>query len=185
MLAGLVTEQTLDDESLRTFMCLAEGIINNRPLTSVSTDPTDLSALTPNHFLQLRPAESVDGSFTEACLRRRWRQIEYLASVFWRRWTREYLPKLQQRTKWVRERRDISVGDLVLIIDHSLQRNEWPLGRVTEVTSADDGHVRSCKIQTKNSVCERPIRKICLLEAAEVPTQQNDKTARPSPSAEE
>ena len=32
-------------------MCLVEQILNARPLTAVSDDPEELTALTPNHFL--------------------------------------------------------------------------------------------------------------------------------------
>ena len=37
-----------------TTMCLVEQTLNARPLTSVSDDPDDLEALTPNHFLMGR-----------------------------------------------------------------------------------------------------------------------------------
>ena len=32
-------QQTFTDEKLHTFMCLAESIVNNRPLSIVSDDP--------------------------------------------------------------------------------------------------------------------------------------------------
>lgn len=50
----LLKEQTLDDESLLTYMCEVEAILNSRPLVAVSDDPTDLETLTPNHLLLLR-----------------------------------------------------------------------------------------------------------------------------------
>ena len=53
LLAAILREQTLDDESLLTLMCEIEYIINGRPLTNVSNDPRDLEALTPNHLLLL------------------------------------------------------------------------------------------------------------------------------------
>jgi hypothetical protein len=102
LLAALLHKQRLDDESLPTFLCEVEAILNGRPLTSVSNDPRDLEALTPNHLLLLRAgADLPPGMFTkEDCYsRRKWRHVQYLSDQFWRRWTREYLPLLQSRQK--------------------------------------------------------------------------------------
>ena len=44
----------LTDEILETVFCEVEGIVNGRPITKVSADSKDLSALTPNHLLLLR-----------------------------------------------------------------------------------------------------------------------------------
>ena len=41
-------------EALRTALVEAEGILNSRPVTYVSSDEDDIEALTPNHFLLLR-----------------------------------------------------------------------------------------------------------------------------------
>ena len=38
-------------EVLNTTFCLVEHAISSRPLTPVSADPSDIGALTPNHFL--------------------------------------------------------------------------------------------------------------------------------------
>ena len=40
----------LTDEVLSTTLCLVEQALNARPITSVTDDPEDLEALTPNHF---------------------------------------------------------------------------------------------------------------------------------------
>ena len=97
IIGGLVKEQNLDDESLQTLMCEAESIINGRPLTTVSNDPRDLEPLTPNHLLLLRQDTPLPPGILEkndTLSRRRWRQVQYLADVFWKRWKKEYLPLL-------------------------------------------------------------------------------------------
>jgi len=47
----------LDDEGLQTLCCEVEAILNSRPLTQVSGDPSDMEALTPKHLLLLRLSE--------------------------------------------------------------------------------------------------------------------------------
>jgi hypothetical protein len=127
---ALIKEQTMDDEGLSTLMCEVESIVNGRPITKVSDDPKDLEALTPNHLLLLRPGPSIPpGKFSrnDNCSVRRWRQVQYLADLFWRRWFREYLPSLQQRQKWNELRRNVEVNDIVLVLDEKTPRSSWPL----------------------------------------------------------
>lgn len=50
---AILKEQITDDERLDTLFCEVESIINSRPLTPVSDDPTDLKALTPNDLLRV------------------------------------------------------------------------------------------------------------------------------------
>ena len=168
---ALLQDQPLDDEGLLTLLCEVESIINGRPLTKVSDDPRDPEALTPNHLLLLRSGPTLPpGAFAKddrfSC--RRWRHVQYLANVFWRRWMREYLPVLQERRKWNKASRNFPVNDVVLVLDESTPHGSWPLGRVLEVhQSRDDGLVRSLKVKTRTSVLTRPIDKVVLLEAAD------------------
>ena len=138
VLGALVKEQSLDDESLQTLLCECESIINGRPLTTVSDDPKDLEPLSPNHLLLLRSETPLPpGLFlkSDTYSRRRWRQVQYLADVFWGRWKREYLPLLQSRQKWFRPKKNFAVGDTVIVVDETLPRNAWAIGRITEVFS--------------------------------------------------
>lgn len=123
---GVMKLQVLDDEGLPTLMCKVESIINERPLTVVSTDMRDPEPLTANHLLLMRPnAELPPGVFDQSDLysRKRWRQVQHMANVFWKRWMKEYLSTLQQRQKWLDENRNIAVDDVVLIVD-DMPRNK-------------------------------------------------------------
>lgn len=114
VLNAVLKGQTLDDEGLSTLMCEVEAIVTSRPRTKSSDDPSDCEALTPNHLLLLRSGPCLPtGSFSkeDSHSRKRWRQVQYLAEVFWRRWIREYLLKLQARQKWVNPSRSFAVGD--------------------------------------------------------------------------
>ena len=54
ILHALLREQIAEDESLVTFMCEVESIMNSRPITPVSSDPNNMEPLTPNHLLFLK-----------------------------------------------------------------------------------------------------------------------------------
>lgn len=100
VLNSVLRQQILDDEGLQTIMCEVEAIINNRPITHSSDDYNDVEALTPNHLLLMKTQPNIPpGVFDkdDQYARRRWRQIQYMANLFWTRWTREYLPLLQER----------------------------------------------------------------------------------------
>ena len=167
---ALLKEQVLDEEGLRTLMCEVESIVNGRPITKVSDDPRDYNALTPNHLLLLRGGSAMPpGTFSRedsySC--RRWRQVQYLCNLFWRRWTRDYLPSLQERQKWNKPQRNLAVNDIVLLLDENTPRSIWPLGRVIEVYSnRGDGLVRSAKVKTRSTELVRPVDKIVLLESS-------------------
>ena len=174
VLNAILNQQILDDEGLTTLLCEVESIINSRPITQVSEDPKDLEALTPNHLLLLRSEIPLTpGVFQKEDLysRRRWRQVQYLADQFWKRWSKEYLPMLQTRLKWLREQRNLSVGDIVLVVDDTCSRNAWPLGRIIETLPNSDGCVRRVKVKTKSGILMRPIDKCVLLEAEQEKTQ--------------
>ena len=151
-------------------MCVVEGIINGCPITAVSEDPNDLEALTPNHLLLLRAGPTLPpGEFekNDVYSRRRWRQVQYLADVFWRRWTKEYLPALQSSQKWVQPKKNLEVGDVVLMLEEDNPRNLWPLARVLETFPGRDGRVRTVKVKTRSSELVRPIHKLCFLESVQ------------------
>ena len=95
---------------------------------------------------------------------RHWKQVQYLADVFWKRWLSEYLPSLQEQQKWIKPHCDFAVGDLVLIADERVHCGQWPLGRVLEVHAGRDGFIRSVKVATKSSILTRPISKLYFLE---------------------
>lgn len=162
----------LDEESLHTLLCEAEAIINSssRPITKASSDPNDLEVLTPNHLLLLRNKPSLPpGLFNRQDLyaRRRWKQVQYMSEIFWKRWAREYLPQLQERQRWTRPSRNFLVGDIVLVVDDTAPRNSWITGKVIHTISDKAGMVRQVRIKTKTSVLDRPITKICLLQESE------------------
>ena len=164
---ALLKEQVLDDEGLSTLMCEVESIVNSRPLTKVSDDPRGLETLTPNHLLLLRSNSTLPpGLFRKEDLysRRRWRQVQYLSDVFWRRWLKEYLPSLQERQRWGRSTSNFQVGDVMLVVDKKSPRSSWPLGLIIDVKpNWGDGLVRMVTLRTKSAILDRPIVRLYYL----------------------
>ncbi|KAK0131615.1 hypothetical protein N1851_033674 [Merluccius polli] len=169
ILTSVLHQQTLNDESFHTVLCEVEAILNDRPITKISGDHNDLEALTPNHILTMKGVPVLPPGLFETSdlyLRRRWRQVQYLSDLFWKRWLREYLPLLQERQRWAKERRSLVPGDIVLIADPSAPRGSWLLGRVLETYPDRRGLVRSARVKTKTSTLDRPLTKLCLLQEA-------------------
>ena len=143
----------------------AEALINSRPLTYQSANPSDDVPLTPNHFLhgqiggQFAP-ESVDDN-KNLNIKKRWRRIQELVKHFWRRWMREWLPNLNSRKKWLKTQRNLQVGDIVLLVSPDAPRGQWPLARVIEVYPGEDGRVRVAKVQVGRNTLTRSISKLC------------------------
>ncbi|XP_077997425.1 uncharacterized protein LOC144450653 [Glandiceps talaboti] len=165
VLMSILRNQVLDDERLDIIFAEVENVVNSRPLTPVSDDNKDSHALTPNDLL--RPGEgnlSSPGIFgSKDAYGRRWRHVQFVVNEFWRRWVKEYLPTLINRAKWITKKRNIRVGDIVILLDESQHRMYWPLARVQKVFQAKDGAVRSVEVKTAYAerVC-RPVTKICL-----------------------
>ncbi|XP_072168946.1 uncharacterized protein [Diadema setosum] len=169
ILKNMSGEQVVCEEVLTTTLTEIEGILNARPLTRISMDANDEEPLTPNHLLLLRSNPNVPpGVFNkdDNYGRRRWRQVQYLASIFWKRWRKEYLSLLQERQRWTRPQRNLAKDDLVLLIDDNLPRGQWSLGKVVEVYPGRDGRVRQVEVRVGHKHFRRPVVKLCLLEAS-------------------
>lgn len=172
---------SLSHEELCTLMCEVESILNSRPLTEVSNDANDIEVLTPNHLLLFNSEVTFPpGIFSDKDLypARRWKQVQYLASLFWSRWKKEYLSLLQERQKWTTKTRSFKIGDLVLVVDQQAPRNLWPLARIVNVYPDKYDNVRFVdvalaknrelgKIKFGTVVIKRPITKLVLLRSVE------------------
>ena len=168
-----ISHRTPTEDELRTCFADAEYILNCRPLTKSSTD----DGIPP-----LRPRELITGALepTEQCgppymsspgdeLRRGYLYSRRIAEQWWDRWISEYLPQLQSRQKWLSEKRNFKVGDLVILCDEKrLGFLKYPYAVVVDVKKDSDGLVRSVKARMSDgTIRNRDIRKIALIDAAD------------------
>lgn len=165
-LRRVVGEAKLTYEEMCTVLCQIEACLNSRPLCPISRDPTDESTLTPGHFLIGEPLLTMPHqSLLDTARHRlnRWQYIQQLYQGFWRRWSTEYLNRLQQRPKWMDKKPNVAVGDLVLVKDEQCPPSKWPLARVISVSPGSDGLVRAVQLKCRGNVIKRPIAKLCSL----------------------
>ena len=71
------------------------------------------------------------------------------------------------RSKWWQPKRDLKIGDVVLVISADQPRGHWPLGRIKAVFPGKDGHVRVAKVQVGYETITRPVTKLAPLEIIE------------------
>ncbi|XP_039435934.2 uncharacterized protein LOC120417801 [Culex pipiens pallens] len=165
-LKRIVGDRKLSYEELYTTLTQIEAVLNSRPLAPVSDDPNDYTAITPAHFLIGREMQAVaEPDYTDLKENRlsRWQLVQTMLQHFWKRWTAEYLPELQQRTKWLKTKQ-IKEGSLVLLVDHNAPPLQWPLGRIVATHPGDDGVTRVVTVKTANGgEFKRAVTEICLL----------------------
>ena len=160
----------LTHDVLVTLMAEVTAIVNSRPIVPVSSDPDNPEVLSPAMLLTSKNQCETDslGEFDPKNLyRAQWKRVQHLADQFWVKWKREYLNSLQNRRKWNYEQVFLDVGDVVLLKDREVNRNCWPLGRISRVFPSIDNRVRKVEVKVfkegKITFYTRPIVDLVLL----------------------
>ena len=159
-------DRRLSIEEFLTLLSQVEACLNSRPLTPMSSDPKDFNFLTPGHFLtggNLAALPQHDLTDRKIHQLSRWQLVQQLFQHFWKRWSAEYLSRLQCRPKWFSPQPNLKIGDLVLIRDEDplFGPLKWKLGRILNVFPGPDGLTRGCEVKTGDgSVYKRPIVKL-------------------------
>ncbi|XP_053686855.1 uncharacterized protein LOC128736399 [Sabethes cyaneus] len=159
------TPYRLDD--FRTAIAQAESIMNSRPLTPLSNDPSDLSVLTPGHFLiGESPFQLPEQDYQQKPLNRlsRFQATQRAITDLWKRWSTEYIGLLHQRpAKWRKVPPNFAVGTMVVLKTDCVPPKRWPLGRVVAVYPGADGITRVVDVRTQNGTRRRATSELCIL----------------------
>ncbi|XP_054863943.1 uncharacterized protein LOC129348185 [Amphiprion ocellaris] len=160
----------LTHEVLASLMAEVMAIINARPLVPITTDSDTPTVLTPSMLLTQKAgaAPAPEGSYDiKDMYRKQWQHVQSLADAFWKRWRQEYLSTLQVRNKWTHDKDKIQEGDVVLVKDDLVKRNEWPIGLITKCIPSEDKRIRKVKVkvvkQGSPRVYLRPVTQLILL----------------------
>lgn len=162
----VVGNSQLTFEELSTVLAQIEAILNSRPLCPLSNDPSDFNCLTPGHFLigdSLTAYPEKDITLIPCNRISFWQNCIKLQQQFWKKWSVEYLNRLQNRPKWFRPIENLSVNDLVLLREDNIPPLKWPLARIFEIMPSSDGKVRVVKLRTNDGIFTRSISKLCPL----------------------
>ncbi|XP_051162210.1 uncharacterized protein LOC127282151 [Leptopilina boulardi] len=116
-LRRLLSNAPPTSEELTTLLCQIECCLNSRPIDQLNEDPESCEALTPGHFLigsALKTVPAISVLDLPENHLSRWQFYQRVLEQFWRSWSRDYLQSLQQRTKWLSERVNLKINDVVL-----------------------------------------------------------------------
>lgn len=167
LICRVIGETILTYEEYSTLLVQIEATLNSRPLYPMSSDPNDLSPLTPAHLLigqsLLTPPEPLFQDDVKINRLSRFQLLQQLNQSFWKRWSSFYLSELQRRSKWKSRSPNLEVGQLVVIKNDNLPPRQWLLGRIQEVHPGSDGQVRVVTVRTTNGIYKRSVSKICPL----------------------
>lgn len=169
-LRRIVGETVLNFEEFYTILTQIEACLNSRPLTPCSSDPTDLSVLTPGHFLigeAMTALPGKDYSIEKMSLTNRWQLCQQIIQHIWKRWSSEVISRLQQRSKWRKIQDNVKEGDMVVIRTSNYPPTRWLLGRIQKTYPGKDDLVRVVDIRTRQGIVRRPIGKIAKLPVDE------------------
>ncbi|XP_055632814.1 uncharacterized protein LOC129773245 [Toxorhynchites rutilus septentrionalis] len=153
----------LSFEEYVTVLAQIEANMNSRPLTSLSSDPTELDVLTPGHFLIGSPLISLpDPDYTHVPTNRlnHYQQLQELIQQHWDRWRREYLTELNHQREKSSLPMDIRVGQTVLVQEDGKSSVSWPLARIEQIHPGADGVVRVATLRTASGTYKRPISRV-------------------------
>ena len=153
-----------------------EAVVNSRPLTEVSSDPRDVQALTPSHFLLGKTFnEQFPVSLDENATLSSPKDLFTAYSVrnaslklFWDAWLHQYIRNLPPLSAATKVEKPIIVGTLVLVRDGSKNRSHWPIARIIKTYPGRDKIVRAVDILlTNGTVLKRSVDNLVRLETFE------------------
>ena len=156
-------------------MTETEGNLNSQPLKTDSiSDLTRSLSLSPSNLLTMKSKITLPppGDFSRPDLysRRRWRQVQHILNEFWCRWKKEFLQSLQEINKLTNIKRNLNVGDIVILQVANTIKDDWPMCRVMETYCDEKGFVQSVTLKIgsvdqagRNNIADRPVSKVVLL----------------------
>ena len=129
------------------------NILNERPIgMKPGVDVSMGSYLCPNDLLLGRTNNKVPTSKMSKeriDITGRLKFMDQIVDSFWRKWQRDYFPTLIIRQKWHVDKRNVRVGDIVVLQDKDAIKGEWKLAQVKAIKSSRYDKVRDVIVRYK------------------------------------
>ena len=166
-----IGNQVLSFSEMQTVLFEVANLVNERPIGRKPTVPNDSTYLSPNDLILGRStSRAPSGPFEENCSHiKRFYFVQQLINSFWKKWIQNYFPSLLVQQKWHVEKRNVKVGDVVIIQDVNSIRGKWKLGGVHKAVVDNDGKVHRVKVEYKNTdskeyiVIERSVQRLIVI----------------------
>ena len=161
---ALPTGQVLRYSEMVTLLARVAFSVNSRPLalgdvSETSQQEDELVPLTPNQLLLGHTTSEVPDMEYDDCdkFSARLNYIESVYTEWWRRWIQDVLPTLIPCRKWKDQKRNLQVGDVVMMEYKGSIVNDYRLALVSEVLPDERGIVRSVVVSyRKRDKREKP-----------------------------
>ena len=150
---ALPSGQVLRYSEMVTLLARVAFSINSRPLalgdvSGTSQQEDDLMPLTPNQLLLGHTTSEVPDMEYDDCdkFSSRLNYIQSVHNEWWRRWIQDVLPTLIPCRKWKNQKRNLKLGDVVMMRYQGNLVNDYRLAMVTEVFPDERGIVRTVRV---------------------------------------
>ena len=146
----LIKGTVLDEEEYRTVFTEVSACINSRPLWPSSEGDIEQPPISCIDLM--RPGglpRDPDYLNLVSNPRKRYQKVQSIVNEWWNLWLLHFSPNLQPRNKWFKERENLSIGDIVLMIDKATPLSTWNLAVVDPVYPGTDGLVRRAKVRSR------------------------------------
>lgn len=169
LLAKATRNSILTYEELETVLCQVESILNSRPICYRKKSNESFGVLTPGHFLigDHMLALPIDQEDSHLDLEIKFKNLQSIIRSFWHEWRKTYLNTLQSRNKWINRQPNLAVNDIIILKEDNVPILCWPLGRIIDVVSDNDGQIRNVIVRTSTGIYTRSINRIVLLPSSE------------------
>ncbi|KAK4318700.1 hypothetical protein Pmani_010328 [Petrolisthes manimaculis] len=147
-----IGDSVLTFGELQTVLVEVANLTNERPIgIKPGTDLELGNYLCPNDLLLGRASVKVPSGAWDNTgnSKHRLEFIQKIVTNFWRRWQRDYFPTLIVRQKWHVSKRNVKVGDIVLLQESNAVIGKWKLAQVVLVIPGHDDKVRNVTLRYK------------------------------------
>ena len=114
--------------------------------------------VTPAHLKLGKALVSLPNSFDSVqdvrkiTVKSRWKQRQKLQRSHFLRFREEYLLSLSKLQTKQETNKELKVGDVVLMLEERRNRDDFPIGRITQVFRGSDNVIRSVELRLPSKV---------------------------------